>query len=128
MDRLALFLILAALGFAGGVAWEHHGPLPFPASLAGPSLAQERDQARSDLEVAEGDVKRLRAALDAQNRAVDTLKADSAARLAVSAKAQADARSVAESYRRAAQTVLDAKPQGSDLCAAADALILEHVQ
>jgi hypothetical protein len=41
--------ILAA-GFAGGVAWEHRGPVqPFPLNLAGDSLKAQRDTARADV-------------------------------------------------------------------------------
>lgn len=128
MDRLALFVLLAVLGFGGGVLWEHHGPLPFPASLVGPSLAQERDQARSDLKVADGNLKALRAALDGQNAAIRKLGDDTAAAQAKSRKAQADAAAVAASYRSQAETILAAKPEGDDLCAAADKLIRSTIK
>lgn len=128
MDRLVLFVLLMALGAVGGLGWDRHPPLPFPLSWAGPSLAQERDQARSDLAIQAGNVKALQGALDGQNASIRKLDEDSARDLAASRKAQADAAALAANYRRRAVDILAAKPEGDDLCVAADKLIRETVQ
>ena len=111
--------------------------LAFWLGLAQFQLAATRGDlkaARSDLSAAQADLKTcrtnttaLKADIDKHNRAVDALRAEGDAKVAVSAKAASDARSVAESLRRNADRILTAKP-GPDLCKSADALILESLR
>jgi hypothetical protein len=84
--------------------------------------------ARSDLATCRTNTNALNASLDRQSASVAALEAENAARQRVSDKAVSDARSVAASYRRAADVILTTKPKGQDLCAAADRLILESVR
>lgn len=96
-------------------------------------LARAQDAAAAsarDLATCQTNTTSLRSAIAAQNAAVADLKAQGAARLAVSDKAARDARAVAESLRRRARDVLaePAPPLGEDICLAASALILEHVK
>ena len=56
------------------------------------------------------------AGLARQNAAVEALRAEGAARLARADKAAADARAVAASARRQADTLLNARLEGADAC------------
>jgi hypothetical protein len=84
--------------------------------------------ARLDLGTCRTNTNTLKASLDRQSASVAALEAENAARQRVSDKAVSDARSVAASYRRAADVILTAKPKGPDMCAAADRLILESAR
>lgn len=84
-------------------------------------------QARADLGTCQSNEGALNAALVRQNAAVEAFRQDAAARVAESQKQASAARSVAASYRRQAQAILNAKPKGT-ACEAADALINEAIQ
>jgi predicted metal-dependent HD superfamily phosphohydrolase len=82
----------------------------------------------ADLSVCKSNVSALDSALTRQNAAVDALERESEARVAASAKAASQARSVAESLRQEASRILAVKPVGTDRCAAASKLITENVE
>lgn len=146
MDRLILPLLgacfLLILGAAAPLAWDRHPPVHYQLRVLGirvaafslpESLATQRDAAlaagaadRRNLTQCRANTATLQAAMRQQNEAVEALWRDSQARVAVSAKAALGARAVAESYRLNAREILGARPAGADLCAAADALILQE--
>jgi len=68
----------------------------------------------------------LRGSLDRQSAAVAAWKAEADARQRAAEKAAHDARVVAESLRRRVAEILAARP-GENVCASADALILESL-
>lgn len=80
-----------------------------------------------DLDTCHKSFANVEAALEDQDAKVAALKAESDTRLAKSAKAVQDARSVAESYRQSAASILRAKP-GVDRCQSASDLIAEAVK
>lgn len=82
---------------------------------------------KGSLVTCQGNFRALDAAAKTQNAAVDRLRREGEARVAVNAKAVREARSVAESYRRQAETILAASADG-DRCAAAARLIEESVR
>lgn len=79
-----------------------------------------------DLGTCHTNVETLNTALETQASAVAAIKADSASRIARSEKASRDARGVAESLRREAETILAEQP-GADRCRSASELIRESV-
>lgn len=144
-DLIALLgaLVLALAGGAGVWWWDHHPPLHWrgPIPLVGPrldlpdSLQSQRDQAAvlaanavRERAQCDANASALLSAVRAQNVAVAALGQESRARVAQSQKAVQAARAVAQSYAVRAQAILDAKPQGDDLCAAADRLILQEAR
>lgn len=85
---------------------------------------RDAQDARRDLGTCHASLTDATAALDRQSATVRALGAETARAKAVSDKARADARSVAESYRQAAAAIPSAKP-GPDRCASAVKLVRE---
>ena len=85
---------------------------------------KERDAAGQDLAVCRANVATLRSGVEAQNRAVDALRAEADARVGQSAQALSAAQKSALAADRRAMAILNAKA-GGDLCAAAERLMRE---
>lgn len=134
-------LVLVVAGGGGVWWWDHHPPLHWrgPIPLVGPrldlpdSLQTQRDRAVAlaanavrERAQCDANARSLLSAVTAQNVAVEALGRESQARVAQSQWAVQAARAVAKSYEVRAQAILDAKPAGADLCAAADRLILQE--
>lgn len=87
----------------------------------------ERDAARSDLSTCRANETTLSASVDAQNAGLKALKTESDRRVAEAEKAAQVARSASATALRKADQILAAKPT-VDVCASADALILESLK
>ena len=116
---IATVLLILALTFAVGQCSDKQ-----KAQRQLAKAEKARAVAVRDLGTCRTNVETLKGSLDRQNAAVNALKAESDARQRASAKAVKDARAVAESHRRSATAILAAKPEGDDLCKAADLLII----
>ena len=87
----------------------------------------QADAASRNLITCQGNQDALTKSLDAQNASVAALKAQGAAATASANKALAAASSASAAAQTSAAKLLTAKP-GADLCASADALILETLK
>lgn len=141
MFRLIGLLVVLALGFGGGLAWEARPPIGWHLNLLiwhpGFSLPDgwktQRDKALSagalaatNLKTCQDNTSSLKAAVERQNSAVEALQREGEARTAESRRAVSAARAVAESYRQNADRILATQPTDPDRCKAADVLIMQE--